>query len=95
MKVIRQMKSTYLNLEHLHHKHGLALHLSVFVFSLLLGVGIGVIIFTVNAFQAKLQLKEMKEYEAMIMEKIVKKIEAAPITSMPQETYPSTTKKPQ
>lgn len=91
MKFIRQMKSTYNHLEHLHHKHGIALHLSIFAFSLLLGIGLGISIFTINAIQTKLQLQVMKDYEYQVMDRIVKKIEAAPFSAVPIKDYPSAT----
>jgi len=73
------MKITYKHLEHLHHQHGIMLHSSVFLFSLLLGIGIGILAFTVNTLQSRDQKEKMKQYEAVVMDKIVQKIEATPL----------------
>lgn len=82
--------STYKHLEHLHHKHGVMLHMSVFVFSLLLGIGIGVAAFTLNAVKMNFQKQEMQSYEEQVMNRIVQKIEAAPLV-LP---YPSEDQEP-
>lgn len=68
---------TYKHMEHLHKKYGLVLHGSVFIFSLLLGIGLGMLLLLINVVQMKEKTKEIRNYEKQVMERLVKKIEAA------------------
>ena len=68
---------TYRQMEHLHKKYGLVLHGSLFIFSLLLGIGLGILVLLINVVQMKEKTKEMRNYELQVMERLVKKIEAA------------------
>jgi len=67
----------YNKLEHAHKKYGLMLHSSVFIFSLLLGIGIGIFVLFINMVETTEKAKMVKQQEIQIMEKLVKKIEAA------------------
>lgn len=77
MKLSRRLNMTYKHMEYLHKKYGLVLHGSVFIFSLLLGIGLGMFLLLINVVQMKEKTKEIRNYEKQVMERLVKKIEAA------------------